>query len=78
MDHILHQIFNIILSIIKKHEAVTDNPQIRIHVNKIENRISFKIKTHYHLELLTPETKKLLGTTKNNISKDENCENLPH
>ena len=31
--------------IIKKHETITDNQIIRIHVNKIENKITFKIKT---------------------------------
>ena len=49
-----------------------------IHVNKIGNRITFKIKTGYHLEVLTPETVKLLGTTKSKITKDENGKNLPH
>ena len=44
--------------IIKKHEIVTDNPPIRIYDNKIENRITFKIKTGYYLELLTLETMK--------------------
>ena len=43
---------------------MTNNPPIRIYVNKIENRISFKIISGYHLELLTPETIKLLGNTK--------------
>ena len=33
--------------IIKKHETVTDNPSIKIYLNKIENRITFKIKTGY-------------------------------
>ena len=43
MDHILYQIFKIILSIFKKkHEEKIDNPSIRICVNKIENRITFK------------------------------------
>ena len=64
--------------ILKKHETVTDNPSIRIYVNKIENRITFKIKTGYYLELLTPETMKLLGSTKSKITKDENCKNVPH
>ena len=64
--------------ILKKHETVTDNPSIRIYVNKIENRITFKIKTGYYLELLTPETMKLLGSTKSKITKDENGENVPH
>ena len=50
--------------ILKKHGANVDNPSIRIYVNKIENRITFKIKSGYYLELLTPETRKLLGTVK--------------
>ena len=49
-----------------------------MYVNKIENRITFKIKNEYSLELLTPETMKLLGSTKNKITKDKNGENLPH
>ena len=47
-------------------------------MNKLENRITFKIKTGYYLKLLTPETMKLLGTTKSKITKDENGENVPH
>ena len=49
-----------------------------IYVNKIENRITFKIKTGYYLELWTPETMKLLGNTKSKITKNENGENVPH
>ena len=49
-----------------------------IYVNKIENRITFKIKTEFYLELLTPETMKLLGSTKSNITKDRNGETLSH
>ena len=56
----------------KKHNEKIDNPSIRIYVNKIENRITFKIETGYYLELLTPETMKLLGSTKNKITKDKN------
>ena len=37
--------------ILKKLRGKTDNPSIRIYVNKIENRITFKIKTEYYLEL---------------------------
>ena len=36
---------------------------MKIYVDKIENRITFKIRTGYHSELLTPETIKLLGST---------------
>ena len=44
---------------------------------KIENRVTFKIKTGYSIELLTPEKMKLLGSTENKISKDETGENVP-
>ena len=54
---------------------MTDNLPIEIYVNKIENRITYKIKTGYYLETLTP---KLLGSTKSKITKDENGENAPH
>ena len=56
---------------------VTDNPSIGIYINEIENRIIFKIKTGYHLELLTSETMKLLDSTKSKITKDENGESVP-
>ena len=49
-----------------------------IYINKIENRITFKIKAGYYLELLSPETMKLLGSTKSKINKDKNRENVPH
>ena len=47
-----------------------------IYVNKIENRITFKIKTGYNLELLTPETMKLLESTKSKITENENGKNV--
>ena len=46
-----------------------DNPPARIYVNKIENRITFKIKTGYYLELLRAETMKLLASTKSRKTK---------
>ena len=64
--------------ILKKHGENTNKPSVQIYVNKIENRITFKIKDGYSLELLTPETMKLLGSTKNKITKDKNGENVPH
>ena len=57
---------------------MTDNPRIRIYVNKIETRITSKIKTGYYLKLLTPETMKLLGGTKDKITKDKNGKNVTH
>ena len=49
-----------------------------MYINRIENRITFKIKNGYYLELLTPETIKLLGSTESKITKDKNGENVPH
>ena len=63
--------------ILKKHETVTDNPSIRIYINKIENRITFETKTGYYLKLLMPETMKLLRSTKSKITEDENGEIVP-
>ena len=57
---------------------MTGDPPIRIYINKIENRITFGIKTGYCLEILMPETMKLLGSTKINITKDENGKNVSH
>ena len=62
--------------ILKNHETFTDNPSIRIYINKIENRITFKTKTGCYLEILNPETMKLLGSTKNKITKDDNGGNV--
>ena len=63
---------------LKKHSESVDNPSIRIYVNRIENRITFKTKSGYYLELLTPETMKLLGSAESKITKDKNDENVPH
>ena len=60
--------------IIKKHEPLTENPSVEIYANKIKNRIVFKIKTAYKLESLSPETTKLLGTTKKYVDQDKNGE----
>ena len=61
----------------KKEKTVTDNPRIIIYVNQIKNKITFRIKTKFYLELLTPETIKLLGSIKSKIIEKENCENMP-
>ena len=63
--------------IIKKHTTLTENPPVQIYSNKIKNRIVFKIKTGYKLELLTPETMKLLGSAEKDVDKDKNGENVP-
>ena len=64
--------------ILKKHNENVNNPSIKIYLNKIENRITFKINSGYYRELLTLETIKLLGSTESKITKDKNGENVPH
>ena len=61
-----------------KNVEKTNNPSVRIYVNQIDNRVTFKLETGYYLELLTPETMKLLGSTKSNITKDKNGKNVPN
>ena len=61
---------------IKKHETLAENPPIQIYPNKIKNRIVFKIKTGFKLELLSSETMKLLGSTKKDVDKDKDGENV--
>ena len=63
--------------IIKKHETLTENPPIQIYTNKTKNRIAFKVKTGYRLELLSPETMKLLGSTKKDVDQDKDGEDIP-
>ena len=64
--------------ILKKHSEDVDNPSIKIYVNKIENRVTFKIKNEDYLELLTPGTMKILGSTESKKTQDKNGENVPH
>ena len=70
--------------IFKKHGEKIDNdndknkPSVKIYINKIKNRITFKIKNGHSLELLTKETMKLFGNTESEITKDKNGENVPH
>ena len=81
MNHILYHIFQNDLNIYwKNREKIIYNKNLKkkISVNKIENRIRFKIKTGYYLKLLTLETMKLLRSTKSKRNKDENGENVSH
>ena len=57
--------------IIKKHETLSENPSVQIYPHKIKNRIVFKIKLRYKLELLSPETMKLLRSTKKDADQDK-------
>ena len=62
--------------IIKKHETLTKSPPIKIYPNTVKNRIVFKIKSDYKLELLT-EAMNLLGSTKKIVDQYKNGENVP-
>ena len=61
--------------IIKEYETIADDSPVQIYVNKIKNRIIFKIKTGCKLELLTKETMQLLGGKKEILIKTK-MENL--
>ena len=63
--------------IIKKHETFPTNPLMHIYISRTNNRVVLKINDEYNLELQTPETMKLFGSTKNLISKTRNGENVP-
>ena len=63
--------------IIKRHETIGENAPILIYANTINNRIAFKIKSGYKLEVLSKETMKLLGSTKDIVDSDKNSENVP-
>ena len=56
---------------------MADNPYVQIYVNKTKNKIVFKIKTGYELELLTEEIKQLLGSSKKVIENNKNGELVP-
>ena len=57
--------------ILKKYRIATHNLSIKKYLNKIENKIAFKKKTGYYLEMLTPEAKKLIEICKSKITKDK-------
>ena len=63
--------------IIKKHETITDVSPVLIYVNEINNRIVFKIKSGYKLELLSKETMKLLGSSTDTTDGDKSSELVP-
>ena len=63
--------------IIKKHKVLAEDLPIQIYPNKIKNRIIFKIKTGYKLELLSPETMALLGSAAKDVGRDKNGQDVP-
>ena len=75
--HNISEIQGYIEYIIKKHETIGETAPMLIYANTINNRIVFKIKSGYKLELLSKETMKLLGSTKDIIDSHKNSENVP-
>ena len=63
--------------VLKNHGENIGKRSAKTYVNKIENRITFKTKNWYSLELLTPQKMELLGSTENKVNKDKNDENVP-
>ena len=63
--------------IMKKHKTIADNLHVQIYVNKIKNRIIFKINTGYKLELFSPKTMRLLESSKKDIDQDKDGEIVP-
>ena len=70
LDRAVSDIQNYFNYIIKKHETFTDNAPAQIHVDKIQNRITFKIKTEKSFEFLTLKTMKLLASAEGRITKN--------
>ena len=64
--------------VIKRPKTLTENLPIRIYINRGDNKITFRVKSGYYLELLIPETMILLESTEYKITKDKNSENVPH
>ena len=77
MGDVLCQIFKIILNIYEESMGKRRLIFQWKYINKIENRITYKIKTGYYLELLTPEKMKLLGSIKCKITKERIGEIVP-
>ena len=62
---------------IKKHETLTSIPPIHVYINRMKNRLVFKMKDGLKLELQMPEARKLFDSTKKLIDETKNGENAP-
>ena len=58
--------------VIKKHGTLTTIPSVHVHINRINNRLVFKINYEYKLELQALKTMKLFSSTKELIDKTKN------
>ena len=57
---------------------ITDNSSVKVYLNKIGKRITFKTKTEYYLGILKPGTMNLFGSTEKNKTKCKNSKNVPN
>ena len=62
--------------VMNKYETIVNNFPVQIFANKIKNRLVFKLRRDYKIELLSPETMELLGTTKKDIDQDKDGEDV--
>ena len=62
--------------IIKKHEALTTNRPLHVSINRVNDRLVFKIKDRCKLELQTPETMKLSDDTQTKQKTKKNYQVL--
>ena len=77
MDLIPFVTFKITLNLSPRNtKLLTENLPVQIYPNKIKKNV-FKIKMGYKLELLTPETMRLLGSTKKDVDKNKDNKNGP-
>ena len=53
------------------------NPPINTYINRINNRLVFKVKDGYKPELQRPENMKIFGSAKKLRNKTKNVENVP-
>ena len=61
--------------IIKKHTNEEDG--LKVYINKIQNRITFKLKTGWSLTLMTQQTQTLMGSKEKTINSSKNGELVP-
>ena len=77
MDATLWLTLTTIFDSLWKNTPKTTNGDIQIYVNKISNRVTFKLKTGITLEIMTPETQALLESYEKIVTGNENGEIVP-
>ena len=60
----------------KKHETLPTNPLVHVYINRVNNRLVFKMKDELNLELQTSITMNSFDSTRKLIGKTKNGENV--